>query len=65
MAREIEVVIEIDAGGDVRLEVNGASGPGCKKLTAPYEEMFSGVRTEKLKDEYQVVKEGTRNRVDS
>lgn len=42
MARET-IIIDIAPGGDVKIEVDGCSGPACKALTAPLEKALGTV----------------------
>lgn len=38
--QEIDVII--DASGNVRLEVRGVKGPGCRQLTSRLEQLLGG-----------------------
>ena len=49
-----EIVIEIGTSGDVRIEVNGVKGEGCKALTKGLEDALGTVEGLTLKPEHAI-----------
>ncbi len=56
-----EIIIDIAPGGEVKIEVNGCSGPACKALTAPLEKALGTVTKSVEKREYRETR--TDNRI--
>ena len=58
-----EIIIEIDAEGKTKIEVNGCAGPSCKSLTAQIEKALGEPIKETLKGEfYEKAKVGVVNK---
>ena len=55
-----EILIDIDAQGNVRFEGKGFVGPECEKLTKELEEAVGVVTKRALKPEYQRARVVTR-----
>ena len=47
-----EILITIDARGNVRIEVKGIKGPACKAATTDLERALGTVASERLTAEY-------------